>query len=336
LRPRVSRFASSLINSVMTVAIPAVYPTLAIMDRGSSVGRLQTGDQLNRYFNYIERRYAKVPNRFYFYLTPDGLAPEAEEDTRNWLPISYSAVTRAISQFLENPLLHARVRSFLEQYLEHIEKNVLRNAGSIEKQRSVLKRHAKTFHSLTYLLDEAYIQDQCSEVQFELLKSIIAIHREVGRELFEFTKQMMAKYHYSRYSGLSYWITIVPPKLRLIQSGLASVDGALPIVFAFDSRPDSYAVEIWLYKKSALFLKNRGRLSQFLVKDLGRNREDGHLVAVLFREVIINTDEIIRGSLAELKNRIAAYFASDLKKHLDESATKVGNMLDSIAPHETR
>jgi hypothetical protein len=72
------------------------------------------------------------------------------------------------------------------------------------------------------------------------------------------------------------------------------------------------------------------------VKDLGPNREDDYLVTVLFREVIINAEEMIRGSLVELKNKIAAYFASELKKHLDESVTKIGKMLDLIARQERR
>ena len=301
----------------------------------------ETGDQLNRYFNYIERKYANTPNRLYFYLTPDGIAPDRDEDSKNWKAINYSVVTDSVSQFLKKSLSD-RIKSFLEQYLEHIEKNVLRSAGAIEKQKSVLKRHAKIFHSLEYLLKEVkeeYIEkhiEKCSKVQFELLKSILTVQKAVSQELFAFTKQMIPKHGYSRYSGLGNWITIVPPELRKLQSGLASAERSLPIVFAFDSRPDCYAVEIWLYKKSAVFLKNKSHLSQFLVKDLGPNRGDDHLVAVLFREVIINADEIIRGSLAELKSKIAAYFASDLKKHLDESVTKIGDMLESIAPHETR
>ena len=88
----------------------------------------ETGDQLNRYFHDIERRYAKVPHRLYFYLTPEGIAPAREEDSQNWIPITYSAVTQAVKKFLERPLPD-RVKSFLEQYVEHIEKNVLRSAG---------------------------------------------------------------------------------------------------------------------------------------------------------------------------------------------------------------
>ena len=301
----------------------------------------ETGDQLNRYFNYIERKYANTPNRLYFYLTPDGIAPDRDEDSKYWKAINYSVVTDSVSLFLKK-CLPDRVKGFLEQYLEHIEKNVLSSAGSIEKQKSVLKRHAKTFHSLEYLLKEVkeeYVEnhiEKCSKVQFDLLKSILAVQKAVSQELFTFTKQMIPKHGYSRHSGQGHWVTIVPPELRKLQFGLESKEGWLPVVFAFDSRPDSYSVEIWIFKKSAFYSKYRSHVSQFLVKELGPNRGDDHLVAVLFREVIINADEIIRGSLAELKNKIATYFASDLKKHLNESVTKVGDMLASIAPHEPR
>jgi len=73
----------------------------------------ETGDQLDRYFKDIESRYAKVPHRFYFYLTPEGIAPAKDEDSRNWMPISYSVVTQVISKLLEGTLPE-RVKSFLD------------------------------------------------------------------------------------------------------------------------------------------------------------------------------------------------------------------------------
>lgn len=72
----------------------------------------ETGDQLDRYFRCIEDRYySRVRYRVYFYLTPDGIAPAREEDSMNWVPISYSAVTKAVSRFLKNGLPD-RVRDF--------------------------------------------------------------------------------------------------------------------------------------------------------------------------------------------------------------------------------
>jgi hypothetical protein len=295
----------------------------------------ETGDQLDRYFNYIEHRYSAEPHRFYFYLTPDGIAPAREADSRNWIPISYSVVRRVLVQFREKSLPD-RVRLFLEQYLEHVDKNVLKNTGIIEKQRSILMRHARTFHSLAYVLEEEYIYKQCGEVEFNLLKSILAVQHEVGRELFEWTKQMMAKHSYSRHSGLGHWITIEPPGLRqsLIQSGLLGQNDSLPIVFAFDSRANSYVAEIWLYKKNrAFFSKVRGRLSLLAEERPEPNRGDEHLLQVLYKKTVINADEIIRGDLAELKNKIAVYFELDLKTILEKSVTEIGNALDSVVRH---
>jgi hypothetical protein len=60
------------------------------------------------------------------------------------------------------------------------------------------------------------------------------------------------------------------------------------------------------------------------------NRGDEHLVEVLYRKTIIHAEDIIRESLAELKNKIAAYFESDLKKDLDKSVQEIGTMLDLI------
>ena len=205
----------------------------------------ETGDQLARYFRYIEGRYSSVPSHFYFYLTPDRIAPASKEDSLNWRPISYSILVEAVSRFLENALPD-RIRDFPVQNREHIKKNVLKSVGMIERQRSVLKRHAKMFHSLTYLLEEESIRTQCSDAEFNQLKSILAVQQEVAGELFNFTKQMMAKHGYAKYSGLGHWITIELPglKVKLIQSALLGPTEAVPIVFALDSRPHSFVAEI--------------------------------------------------------------------------------------------
>jgi hypothetical protein len=295
----------------------------------------ETGDQLDRYFHYIERRYSEVRHRIYFYQTPDGIAPAREEDSANWIPISYLAVKRAVSRFLEKSLPD-RIRDFLAQYLEHIERNVLKSTGMIEKQRNILRRHAKTFHSLTFLLEEKSVRAQCGDEEFNLLKSILAVQHEVERELFDFTKRMMAKHGYARYSGLGHWITTELPGLKekLIQRGLLLPKEALPIVFALCSQPNSYFVEIWLYKNKPLFSKMKGRISRLSEERPEPNRGDEHLVHVLYRRTIIHADEIIHRNLSELKEKIAAYFESDLKRDLEESVRGIGNLVDSIRSEE--
>ncbi|MCX6923369.1 MAG: PD-(D/E)XK nuclease family protein, partial [Verrucomicrobia bacterium] len=70
-------------------------------------------NQLNDYFKDIEGSYAKVPNRLYFYLTPEGDAPAKEEDSQNWIAISYWAVGRAVKKFVDRDLPD-RVKGFLE------------------------------------------------------------------------------------------------------------------------------------------------------------------------------------------------------------------------------
>lgn len=216
--------------------------------------------------------------------------------------------------------------------MEHIEKNVLKSAGMIERQKSVLKRHAKIFHSLTYLLEEKCIRTQCSDAEFNLLKSILAVQHSVAGELFDFTKRMIAKHGYTRYSGLGHWITIELPglKMKLIQSGLLDPEEAVPIVFAFDSRPHSFVAEICLYKYKPLFSKLKGRVSRFSEEGPEPNRGDEHLVEVLYRKQIIHSEEIIYRSLSELKNKIATYFESDLKRDLEESVQAIGKLVGSI------
>jgi hypothetical protein len=57
-------------------------------------------------------------------------------------------------------------------------KDVLKSADVLEKQRSLLNRHAKIFHALAYVLAEESIQSQCSEAEFNLLKSLLAVLTE--------------------------------------------------------------------------------------------------------------------------------------------------------------
>jgi hypothetical protein len=89
-------------------------------------------------------------------------------------------------------------------------------------------------------------------------------------------------------------------------------------------------VEIWLYKNTPLFAMTKGRLVRFSAEAPEPNRGDEHLVEVLYRKTIIHAEDIIRESFAELKNKIAAYFESDLKKDLEESVQHIGRMLDSV------
>lgn len=294
----------------------------------------ETGDQLGRYFHYIEGRYSDVPNRCYFYLTPDGIAPAREADSLNWVTVSYLHVKRSISLLLEREL-DTRVRDFLTQYLEHLERNVLKNSGMTERQRNVLRSHAKTFHSLAFMLEEPSVQSQCRDVEFNLLKSILAVQQEVEAELFDFTKRLMAKHGYRRYSGQGHWVTMEIPDLRerMVECGLLSSGDALPIIFVFDSRPHSYRVEIWLYKNKPLFSKARGRLPRFSKEAPEPNRGDEHLVEVLYHKTIIGSGEIIRESISDLKARLTSYFESELENDLQESGMAILTALSPGAEH---
>jgi hypothetical protein len=57
-------------------------------------------------------------------------------------------------------------------------KNVLKSADVLEKQRSLLNRHAKAFHALAHVLNEESIQSQCTEAEFRLLKSTLTAQKE--------------------------------------------------------------------------------------------------------------------------------------------------------------
>jgi len=99
----------------------------------------ETGDQLDRYFSYIEKRYGDSPRRLYFYLTPDGIAPNRKENEACWLPISYRLVRSAVARFTSDDLPD-RIRDFLDQYLEHIDRNVLKRTKKVAVGPPVARR----------------------------------------------------------------------------------------------------------------------------------------------------------------------------------------------------
>ena len=47
-------------------------------------------------------------------------------------------------------------------------------AGLPERRRSLLRRHPKTLHSLSYMLEDGSVKGQCDAVEFELLESIVS------------------------------------------------------------------------------------------------------------------------------------------------------------------
>lgn len=285
----------------------------------------ETGDQLDRYFNCIERCYSDVAHRLYFYLTPHGIGPKSQDDASHWYPISYQTVKDAVSEFL-NHRLAARIEDFVEQYLEHIERNVLKSTGMTERMRNILRRYGKMFHSLEFVLENETVRAQCGDAEFNLLKSILAVQQEVEAELFEFTKKMMTRHDYKRFSGLGHWITIEIPGLKesLNEFGLLSEKDTSPFVFAFDSTPHSYRVEIWIYKKASLYSKIKGGLTLYSAERPEPNRGDEHLVEVLFRRTIISSDRILQESISGLKDRIAEYFGSELQVDLAEATKRIG------------
>jgi hypothetical protein len=78
-----------------------------------------------------------------------------------------------------------------------------------------------------------------------------------------------------------------------------------------------------------LYSKTRGRLLRFSAEKPEPNRGDEHLVDVLFRKTIIHPEEIIRESLTELKDKIAAYFEVELQEDLLNSLQRIGEWADS-------
>jgi hypothetical protein len=279
----------------------------------------ETGDQLDRYYKYIENRYSDISNRIYFYLTPYGISPQREQDALAWVPIGYQAIKNAVADFLKQTLPN-RIEDFLRQYLEHIERNVLKNTSITEGMREILRSYPKIFHALQYVLDTEAVQGQCSDIEINLLRSILAVQQDVDTELFEFTKRMITHHGFRRFSGLGHWVAIEIPELkqRLIELGLLSENETSPFVFTFCSTPHRYYVEIWIYKKTRIYPTIKACLECFSEEKPILHHGSKHLLQVLFRRMLISPEKILQLSIAELKQIISDYFASTLKQDLAE------------------
>ncbi len=88
-------------------------------------------------------------------------------------------------------------------------------------------------------------------------------------------------------------------------------------------------MEVCIYKNKPLYSKTRGRLLRFSGEKPKPNRGDEHLTEVLFYKTILHSDEIIRESLTELKDKIAAYFEKELQNDLSNAMQVIGEWADA-------
>ncbi len=228
--------------------------------------------------------------------------------------------------------------SFIEQYLEHLKIHVLKSKSIIDKQKSILDRYNDVFDALENyikegIIQEQYIQQQCSEEQLKMLVSILAVKQNVSQKLIEHTKELLKKSKkYARYSGLGTWLTIVPKSVQdqLDDSGIMKKLKSSPIVFVLRSNPNAYQAEMWIYKKNQLYKKFNNEYLKQYGKYYKDEMNEEHLLSILFKKVIIGSDDIIKMPLDDLMKKIELYFKEDLEKDLNENSARILDILSKI------
>ena len=175
--------------------------------------------------------------------------------------------------------------------------------------------------------------EQCTDEQFDILKSILGhVQTDVGQELFEYTKEMMVKHGYKRYSGLGNWITIKPKILddKLGKTDLIKELKTFPLLFVFRSKPDVYLAEMWIYKKNKIYNKFNREYSKTNNRYIDGEKNEEHLLSILFQKQIIITDEMLTMSIGDLKKKISMYFENELERDVSDYSETVLKVINNI------
>lgn len=283
----------------------------------------ETGNQLDRYRKYIQKKYGNTHNCYFVYLTPEGISPEDSGQVGSWYPVSYKTINKVITGISKTGIVE-RVKQFIEQYSEHIDKNVLKNIDKIEKQRKILSKHRDLFDTLQKDIKKKYIKDQCNQHQLNQIISIIAVKNDISVELFQFTKYLFPKYNKVRYSGLGTWITITLPKVdKYFHARYPEKAGdRSPIVFVFRSKPDEYSIQLYVYKPiSSIVYKSMMKLYS------DQKEEFGSFAEITIKK-IISSEELVNGDLETSKKIIKNYFHENLDEDIEEIEKTIINHLE--------
>ena len=125
--------------------------------------------QLDYYFKGITEEYTKFSNKFFVYLTPEGIPPSDEE---NWIAFDYSKIEDIIVDILneQKSVISDEVFSFLYQYSKILNRYITKRDLEIEKICENLFSEYKNALNIIF----QYKPDIHSEIQkiiIQLIKS---------------------------------------------------------------------------------------------------------------------------------------------------------------------
>lgn len=113
--------------------------TLAIENK---VWSSEHSNQLSRYHRLIESRYRGWDNQ-YLYLTPNGDAPESDEDAANWEPLSYSTLIGIVDAAMDAVQPSAKAKMLAADYLECIRRHIVGDEELSERCIEIYSQHKR-------------------------------------------------------------------------------------------------------------------------------------------------------------------------------------------------
>ena len=100
----------------------------------NKIGSAEHSDQLSRYLDTVSHEYDGL-TPLPIFLTPEGLEPESDFDTRRYVPIDYGRVAELIERTLQTrgSTISLSVAGFMEQYARTLRRHVLNTADNVEE-----------------------------------------------------------------------------------------------------------------------------------------------------------------------------------------------------------
>lgn len=135
----------------------------------NKIDAAETGDQLARYFQWVEQEYGSGWRRIYLFLSPDG----REASHEAWYPISYSIVVDSIDWLLRTrgSNLSADLMLTMKHYHEMLERNVLDEDKNRDVARQLYLKHKEVFD---------FVFSSIPKVEEETLSACMALVNERG------------------------------------------------------------------------------------------------------------------------------------------------------------
>ena len=135
----------------------------------NKINSKEHSSQLERYFRKVNDSYPDIEKAFIF-LTIDGIEPESDQDTLNYISIDYGLV-RTITEIILSVYkdsLSNRVKYYIEDYLLVLNRYIMKEHESVKLAQELYKNHRV---AIDFIIENK--PDRLSEIR-EIIESTIA------------------------------------------------------------------------------------------------------------------------------------------------------------------